>query len=197
MKTYFNPVTRALRSLHATLLFAVILAAAFMAVAPAHAASMRIKMTQVFYGKFSILEWSGTKPAATGDSIFLEVDTTNHYGADPSFFLYTKRVTVGQDDKVYPREGAPKSLCMNMNAKGKTDSVRTLITERFAKTQTGTYRLADAVQTFKSPAANALEVIMHGKFIFEPGGWPVWKMVATSGSDSLYPTYIKIWACDE
>lgn len=139
-------------------------------------------------------EWTGTCPLASSDVLQLWVDTTNSYGINPTALLYNKKVNIGRD-AVYPGEKFPEKYCVSVKSVAQADSTTTTLKANYASTRGGTFVAENTSVSLIHPGTTA--TIDFGGVPYDPNSFFMPSLTVSSATDSLYPTIIKVWPCDD
>lgn len=159
------------------------------------ATTIKRPFTVKTYAKQYYLEWTGSTPTITADDILLSADTANSYGVDPFYFLYNKKVSIGEE-KVFPGEKLPEKACVSVTMAGDADATTSDVYLTQSATKGGTFvKVGGTAQTVTSVATTTtveLAAVPLNPFYF-------WKVVIdpTTATDSIEVKAVHVWPCDD
>lgn len=159
------------------------------------AAVIKRPLTVKTYAKQYYLEWTGTAPTVTADDILFSADTANSYGVDPFYFLYTKKVSVGEA-RVFPGEKLPEKACVLVTLAGDADATTVDVYLTQSATKNGTFvkvgGTAPTVTSVITTTTMELAAVPVNPFYY-------WKVVVdpTSATDSVEVKGLHVWPCDD
>lgn len=159
------------------------------------AATIKRPLTVKSYAKQYYLEWTGTAGVLTADDMLISADTANSYGVDPFYFLYNKKVSVGEE-KVFPGEKIQEKACVMVTMAGDADATTSDVYLTQASTKNGTFvKVGATAQTVTSTATTTtmeLAAVPLNPFYY-------WKLVIdpTTATDSVEVKGVQIYPCDD
>lgn len=127
-------------------------------VGPLSAASIKVPMTQKFFGKQHYYEWTGTNlKSVTADTVFLYADTNTATlaGMDPLGLLRADAQSYWREAR-HPADKPAEKLCLTAVGHADADGSDVKVTPQWHQTATGTYyrALADTLSFVLAGAAD-------------------------------------------
>ena len=133
-------------------------------------------------GKMPYLTWTGTAPVTSSDVITFYADTTTA----------TLRGTAAS--YLSPLGYTMEKVCVSVKGTAQADSTTSTLSLQYAPNDTGTYAEA-ASTTIIHPGTTALYIPAAVSWM--PENFWILKLTISSATDSLYPTNVKVWGCED
>lgn len=177
-------------------LFTLLLAFAF--ITP-DAAMVKRPLTVKSYADQYYLEWTGSAPVVTADSLvfFADTATANVFGVDPYYTLMANnRAATTGPWRSFPGIKIPEKACVYLTVAGDADATTSDVFVQQSATKNGTFvKVGATAQTHTSTASLTRTDLVAIPFV------PVlfWKLTVdpTTATDSIEVTAVRILPCDD
>lgn len=158
------------------------------------ATQKELPLTLKTFGKTWYYQWTGTNfVTLSADTVTFYVDTANNYAANPTGFLFDRKVGLDRES-VTPTERFPEKYCAYFVGRSDADTSATAWDIAYSTSKNGTfYTLATTTGAFNGTT----NVGNTTAWAAIPGLFPKFVSRITSATDSVVYQAATFWGCDD